>query len=121
MGKKTILVDDRDQTIEGDGVETVEFTHKGITYELDLGETNRAALDAALQPYIEVARRKTATRSAPKRRSQTRDDEENRRIREWAETQGMELPARGPIPKHVRAQYEQRPTVPEQVGTDAQL
>ncbi|MGW2255409.1 histone-like nucleoid-structuring protein Lsr2 [Kitasatospora sp. NPDC001660] len=120
MAQKMILTDDLDTEVEGDGVENVEITYKGITWELDLGEANRAVLDAALAPFLAVARRKAANRPAAKRRSTKDDPEENRRIREWAVTAGLTLPSRGPVPKEIRAQYEQRESrIPEQTGVDA--
>ena len=55
----TILSDDLDGK-EGRDIATVTFGFEGSTYEIDLSKKNRAALEKALSPYIDVARKTTS-------------------------------------------------------------
>ena len=58
------LVDDLDG---GKAAETVNFSYRGVDYEIDLSAKNAKALDKVMAPYLEVARRvprKRATSSA---------------------------------------------------------
>lgn len=52
MAKTTIIIDDIDGTPEA---QEVQFSYAGTAYTIDLAETNRAALEDALKPYIEAA------------------------------------------------------------------
>ncbi|GAA4382503.1 histone-like nucleoid-structuring protein Lsr2 [Agromyces bauzanensis] len=100
MATKTVvtLVDDIDGT---DADETVAFTIDGTSYEIDLSADNAAAFRAALQPYVDAARRapgrggrRGAVTTAP-----------SKEIRAWAEANGINVPARGRIPATVQERY----------------
>lgn len=105
MAEKTVLVDDIDGST--DGVETIRFTWNGASLRLDLNETHRAALNEALKPFLDVAQRDM--RAPAVRRQQTtaaqRAAKERADIRSWAKNEGVDVPARGPIPEHVRSEY----------------
>ena len=62
--KITTLVDDLDGTDipRGQG-ETVHFGISGRNYEIDLSNSNAAALREALRPYAEAGRRIALTRA----------------------------------------------------------
>ncbi|MGC5225275.1 histone-like nucleoid-structuring protein Lsr2 [Micromonospora sp. DT81.3] len=104
MVTKTVVsvVDDIDGS---DSAETVTFTYQGATYEIDLARKNRDALDAALSPFIEAAR-STSRGGAPRAKAQVEQDPAA--IRAWAADNGIEVSARGRIPRSVRDQYKNR-------------
>jgi hypothetical protein len=116
MAQKVVvsLVDDLDAS-EAD--ETVEFGLDGATYEIDLSETNAAALRDTLADYVAHARRSGGRRrsSTPAASSGSRrsgsggraavDREQNQAIREWARKQGMTVSERGRIPSEVSEAY----------------
>lgn len=54
MAQKIMLVDDLDQT---EAVETVKFSLRGETFEIDLSKANGDKLNKALSPYITAARK----------------------------------------------------------------
>ncbi|GLY13512.1 Lsr2 family protein [Kineosporia rhizophila] len=84
--------------------ETVTFGLDGVEYEIDVTKKNAAALRKALAPYQEVARRVGGRKqNAPKRVSTGVD---NRAVRAWAASNGIELSERGRIPAHVIEQYQ---------------
>ncbi len=115
MAQKTIVqfTDDLDGT---EASQTVEFGYQGKTYKLDLNDKNAAELEEALAPYIAAAqqadggtprggRGKGRQAAAPKQRSGESRDYDPKAVREWAQSQGLEVPARGRIPSKVLEQY----------------
>lgn len=100
MATKTVteLLDD----IDGKPAdETVSFGLDGVEYEIDLATDNAEALREALIPWAEAARR-TGGRRTPVR---VHTDVDNRAVRAWASSNGVELSSRGRIPAHVIEQY----------------
>jgi hypothetical protein len=106
MGKKEIvtITDDIDGRA---GAETVTFAYAGRSYEIDLGEKNKAKLEKALEPLIgaarkaggnQVAARKTSGRSASRPTSAGLD---RNAVRRWAAEQGIEVAKRGRLAKNV--------------------
>lgn len=110
MAEKTVLVDDLDGST--DGVETFRFTWDGVALRLDLNEEHRAALQAALAPYLDAAQRDTKAPAARRQQAGAaqRAARERAAIRAWAKETDIDVPARGPIPEHVRTQYLARGT-----------
>lgn len=104
MATKTVVsvVDDIDGS---ESAETVTFTYGGVTYEIDLAPKNRDALEAALSPFIGAAH---STSRGGTRRSKTQGDEDAAAVRAWAAENGIEISARGRIPRNVRDQYTNR-------------
>ena len=103
MARKTLvrLTDDLDGT---DASETVSFSIDGVAYEIDLNESNAAALRESLNRFVENARKtRTARRQGPGTRRTTGHDPKAVRARGAAN--GIEMPARGPIPAAVLARY----------------
>jgi hypothetical protein len=96
------LFDDLDETPikDGDG-ETVTFTYRGTSYEIDLNNKNLAKLDSALERYIAAARkaggtsgrRRSSAAVSTGRRSAT--DVDPKAVRAWAASQGIEVNSRG--------------------------
>lgn len=81
----TILSDDLDGKESAD-IETVAFGFDGATYEIDLSKKNRAAMEKALAPYLNAARKAANTRpraTASRRATVTTAD------REWLRKNGF--------------------------------
>ena len=102
----TTLIDD----LDGKKADrTVEFSLDGVTYTIDLSETNAGKLRKALDPYIAAGTRLgrggriPARRNAPARTAGSRD--ENRLVREWAAANGHQISERGRIPQSVTEAY----------------
>jgi hypothetical protein len=104
----TTLIDD----LDGKKADrTVEFSLDGVSYTIDLSESNAGKLRKALDPYISAGTRlgRTASRipargaAAPARTAGSRD--ENRLIREWAIANGHKISERGRIPQEVSNAY----------------
>ncbi len=115
MAQKTIVqfIDDLDGS---EASQTVEFGYQGKAYKLDLSDRNAAELEEALAPYIAAAqqanggmasggRGRGRQASAPKQRSGEGRDYDPKAVREWAQSQGLEVPARGRIPGKVLEQF----------------
>jgi nucleoid-associated protein Lsr2 len=87
------------------GAETVSFSYAGRSYEIDLGERNKAKLEKVLDPFISAARKvATPSRSAPTGRSAGRKSSSGldlNAVRSWAVEQGLEVAKRGRIAKGV--------------------
>lgn len=97
----TIVVDDLTGE-ESVDAKAVTFALEGVTYEIDLSEDNARRLAAALAPYIAVARKTSSRTRAARGRSSSNASE----IREWAISEGIDVPQRGRIPASLVEQYE---------------
>lgn len=99
-----VLVDDIDGS---DATQTVAFGLDGTSYEIDLNDAHAGALRDALAEYIGHARkvggarRRTASRSAAPAGAHSAAE-----IRDWARSNGYDVPARGRIPSDVRQAFE---------------
>ena len=115
MAQKTLVVlqDDLDGS---EAAETVSFTLDGVSYELDLSETNATKLRKAVAPFIAAARR-TGGRSQRKRTGggapARADREQLAAIRAWARSRGMDVNDRGRIPRHIVEAYNSGIAEPE--------
>ena len=109
------LVDDLDGSPAD---EKVRFALGGSQYEIDLSFKNAEKFRAALKPYIDAARPPgTGSRTIPGRgrlKSSTGKRASSgaaalgvdpKAVRVWADQKGIEVPARGRIPKPVLDQY----------------
>ncbi len=96
------LVDDLD-----DATETLDFSYRGVDYQIDLSARNARALDKLLAPYLEVSRRggkrpgtgrpvTKAPSSAPVAKA----------VRAWAKTEGIEVSDRGRVATDVVNRYQ---------------
>ncbi len=114
MAQKTIvhLTDDLDGS---EATQTVEFGYQGKTYKLDLSDQNASELEEALAPYIAAAQNAAGAAGsgggrgqrapAPKHRSGG-GDYDPKEVRAWAQSNGLEVPARGRIPARVLQQFK---------------
>jgi nucleoid-associated protein Lsr2 len=106
MAKETVtrLVDDLDG---GVAHETVKFGLDGHQYEIDLSSKNAKKLRAELAAFVEHGSRLSARTAAPARRGGGRSSagathpDQNRAIREWAQSKGYEVAERGRIKQEI--------------------
>jgi hypothetical protein len=108
MATRTMVTvyDDLDNT---EGASRVTFAYCGTSYEIDLGEKNRAALEKALAKFIAAAR-KTGRASAPAGRKTSSGAPGRGRklgaIRAWAREQGLEVSDHGRVPSDIQHAYD---------------
>ena len=108
MAKRTIhvLVDDLDG---GDADETVKFGLDGIQYEIDLSKKNANKMRDLLSPYVSAGTkigrggvlaggRATVARG---RGGAGADRDQNKAIREWAQSKGHKVSDRGRIRQEI--------------------
>lgn len=105
---KTTIIEITDDLDGSKNAEEISFSFRGTDYAVDLGKKNLAALEKALNPYIEAASRVSKAPAARKRHSpKTANSGPGlTAIREWAKAAGIEVSDRGRIPKAVREQYD---------------
>lgn len=99
-----VLVDDLDGS---EATETVTFGLDGTTYEIDLNDSNAAALRDALAGYIGHGRKVgSGPRRGRKSAASSGDGASAKEIRDWARENGHEVPDRGRVSAEVRAAYD---------------
>ncbi|CAN5673072.1 Lsr2 family protein [soil metagenome] len=98
-----VLVDDIDET---EATETVTFGLDGTTYEIDLNDEHAAALRDAISGYIGHARKVSASKRNGRKSAAATTGTNASEIRDWARSNGMEVPDRGRIPANVREAFE---------------
>lgn len=86
-----------------DGV-TVSFGYQGVSYEIDLSESEVQDFDKAMAKYIEAGRRVGGRRSGGKAPGRSRND--LGKVREWARANGHTVSDRGRIPRNVTDAYD---------------
>jgi hypothetical protein len=102
MASRTI-VELTDDTDGKPAAETVYFALDGREYEIDLSEVNATALREVIAPWTGSARRLTGRRGRPVTRVETGVD--TAAVRAWASSNGIQVSARGRLPKDVVEQY----------------
>jgi hypothetical protein len=107
MGKRQVVTITDD--INGrEGAETVTFAYAGRSYEIDLGEKNKAKLEKALEPFILAARKAGGpTRPSGRKASGLPSSVDRNAVRAWANEQGLEVATRGRIAKTVLDAFRQ--------------
>ena len=105
MAKKTVttLIDDLDGS---EAASTVAFAFGGRSYEIDLSDANRAALEEAIAPYVTAARRTGVPSRPGSRRARSTGPGSAADVRAWAAAHGHDVPACGRIPAAVRDAYD---------------
>jgi hypothetical protein len=109
MAQKTTvqLVDDitGEAITDGKG-RTIQFAVEGVQYEIDLADKQADKFAQALDTYVTHARKIGGRRSAaPSRGSKSSRDYDPKAVRAWAQSNNVELPARGRIPAEVIQRY----------------
>lgn len=87
----------------GAAAETVSFELDGVSYEIDLNPTNAKALRAAVEPWIAAGRRVGTKRLDVPVAVPTGVD--NKAVRAWASSNGVQIQARGRIPQSIIDEY----------------
>lgn len=111
-----VLEDDIDG---GEASETVSFGLDGVQYEIDVNEEHASQLRQAIWSFAEHARRVKGQRKQPRttvasliadanktKNGTTNNKHSSREIRDWARTEGLDVPATGRIPKAIVEQFE---------------
>lgn len=88
----------------GAAAETVAFGLDGRFYEIDLSEDNARELRERLEPFVAAGRKQTKSGKAYRHTAVAPDP---RAVRAWAEANGLEVPARGRIPKKIYAAFNE--------------
>jgi hypothetical protein len=111
VAQRVVLTDDLDGS---EATQTLNYTVDGQEYEIDLSEENIQRFHEALEPFVSKSRQ-VERQPAPARRGRgdgrrrgggsTRDDIPQ--IRAWAESQGMDVSARGRVKKEIIDAYDQ--------------
>ncbi|WP_251061677.1 Lsr2 family protein [Streptomyces sp. ISL-100] len=92
---------------EGDDVATHTFSVDGVNYEIDLGHDGYQQLLDALGPFMGAGRKAGGTlRRAGGKRIQAGKSQDAKKVREWAQEQGIEVSSRGRIPADLMERYE---------------
>ncbi|MFF8384243.1 histone-like nucleoid-structuring protein Lsr2 [Streptomyces kanasensis] len=93
----------------GEAAETVRFGLDGKSYEIDLNEANAEKLRKALAPYLDAGRKKSGggVEKARKPFRHTAVDPDPAAVRAWAQSNKLDVPARGRIPKRVYDAFEE--------------
>ncbi|WP_327691098.1 Lsr2 family protein [Streptomyces sp. NBC_00461] len=101
----TIFTDDLTDT-EGEDIATHTFSLDGVSYDIDLNPDSYQQLLDALGPFVKVGRKSggTSRRGGGGRKAAGGPDPV--KVREWAQGQGIEVSARGRVPRTVIEQYE---------------
>ncbi|MET9253842.1 Lsr2 family protein [Streptomyces sp. NPDC048182] len=81
-----------------EAAETVAFGVDGRMYEIDLNEANAQKLREALEPYVSAGRKRSRSGRAYR---ETEVAPDPAAVRAWAQSNKLEVPARGRIPKKV--------------------
>jgi hypothetical protein len=114
------LVDDLDGTASSD-VSTVLFSLDGVTYEIDLSETNAERLRGSLAEYVDAGRRVGGRIKRGGKSGQNGSGAANDAglVRAWANENGFGLSGRGRIPSHVVEAYRAAKAEAEQKAKPA--
>ena len=102
MARREVIqfFDDLDNSpLTQDEVNVIKFSVNGNNYIIDLSAKNAAKFEAALQPYVKVARKDTGTAR------KTTNSPDPKLIREWAQSQGIEVAARGKLSNEIIEKY----------------
>ena len=101
-----VLVDDLDGS---EATESVSFGLDGTSYEIDLNDANAARLREALAEFVGHAR-KVGSASRRGRRSSApaaaAGGPSAREIRDWARSNGFDVPDRGRVSAEVREAFD---------------
>ncbi|MEU0213214.1 histone-like nucleoid-structuring protein Lsr2 [Streptomyces canus] len=100
----TIYTDDLTGT-EGEDIATHNFSLDGVSYEVDLNPDSYQKLLDALGPFVQVGRKAGgSSRRGGERKPAAGPDAA--KVREWAQSQGIEVNSRGRVPRDVIEKYE---------------
>ena len=98
-----VLVDDLDGS---EATETVMFGLDGTSYEIDLNDKNAAKLRDALSGYVGHGRRVGSAPRRGRKAAASTTGPSAREIRDWARSNGLDVPDRGRVSAEVREAFE---------------
>ena len=102
-----VLVDDIDGS---EATETVSFGLDGTSYEIDLNDANAAGLRDALAAYVGHARKvgsaRRGRRTSAAAAAAAAGGPSAREIRDWARSNGYDVPDRGRVSAEVRQAFD---------------
>ena len=98
-----VLEDDLDGS---EATETVTFGLDGTSYEIDLNDKNAAKLRDALAGYIGHGRKVGSAPRRGRKAAASAGGTSAKEIRDWARSNGYDVPDRGRVSADVRAAYE---------------
>ncbi len=109
MAQQTIvqLIDDLDG---GEAEETIDFSLDGVEYRIDLSGKNAKKLRAAIEPFLDKARRaggRKQRKGGGTAAVKAHDKAEAQRIRDWARAEGHQISDRGRIPQNLVIQFQE--------------
>lgn len=100
---QVLLVDDVDG---GEAAETVYFGLDGVSYEIDLSETNAEKLRSSLEEWVGHARRKGGRKITGRRGGSATGRRDLNAIREWGRQNGFQVSDRGRVSGELQAAYD---------------
>ncbi|MDQ2850155.1 MAG: Lsr2 family protein [Actinomycetota bacterium] len=87
--------------------ETVDFSYRGVDYQIDLSARNARAVDKLLTQIVEGARRTEKSPAARRRGTQTRNRAPvAKAVRAWAKHEGIEVADRGRVAADVIQRFQ---------------
>ena len=98
-----VLVDDLDGS---DATQTVSFGLDGTSYEIDLTDEHAASLREALAEYVGHARKVGSGRRGRRSTAAASSGPSAKEIRDWARSNGYDVPDRGRVSAEVREAYD---------------
>jgi hypothetical protein len=99
-----VLEDDLDGS---DATQTVSFALDGTSYEIDLNDKNASARRDAMATYVGHARKVTGGRRGRRSSAASGNGGHSaKEIRDWARSNGHDVPERGRIPASVREAFD---------------
>ena len=85
---QVLLVDDVDG---GDAEQTITFALDGVTYEIDLSDSNAAKLRDDLAPWVGAARRSGGRKAAAGGRKSGSGGRNRNDVRQWGRDNGFKV------------------------------
>lgn len=100
---QVLLVDDLDG---GEAAETVSFALDGVSYEIDLSESNAEKLRSSLSKWVGNARRSGGRKLTGRRGANSGGRRDLNAIREWGRQNGFQVSDRGRVSGELQAAYD---------------
>ena len=98
-----VLEDDLDGS---DATQTVTFGLDGTSYEIDLNDKNAAKLRDALAGYVGHGRKVGSAPRRGRKAAVSTGGVSAKEIRDWARSNGYDVPERGRVSADVRSAYD---------------
>ena len=102
---QTVLISDLTGTEIAKGGETLAFSIRGVSYEIDLTDKEATAFDKAVAPFVEHARRLGGRRTKGGAGRARADKAQVAAMRQWAKDNGYQVSDRGRISAEVQEAF----------------